>query len=85
MVIMVELLSRPLQGSELKEKPSSTNFMFATAVVELGLLLRNYQYKGTASFQGIIDLAEDSIGPDQHGYRNEFVDLVKKASSLVQP
>lgn len=61
---------------EITEVPSN-DFIFASAVAEFGLLLRNSDYKGTASYQAIIDrINNDEILNDD--YRTEFIELVEK-------
>ena len=45
------------------------------------MLLRNSQFKGSVTFEEVIDLANESVGKDVEGYREEFVS-VKKAAKL---
>jgi Ca-activated chloride channel family protein len=45
-------------------------------------LLRESEYKGNATFDKVISIANTSLGEDEEGYRKEFVSLVKKASEL---
>ena len=47
-----------------------------------GMLLRNSEYKGTASYDKVTDMADKSKGKDNEGYKSEFVRLVKIAKSL---
>lgn len=61
---------------------TSANFRFSAAVAELGLMMRNSEFKGNASYQQIIALAENAKDKDSDGYRAEFVRLVKLAQSL---
>lgn len=67
-----------------KEKPVSADadFEFATAVVEFGLVLRDSQYKGTASYQDVLQRAKAAKGKDADGYRAEFIKLVEIAQML---
>ncbi|HNX65892.1 MAG TPA: von Willebrand factor type A domain-containing protein [Bacteroidales bacterium] len=58
---------------------TSDRFRFAAAVAGFGMLLRNSEYKGTASYDDIISLAAGSKGEDEDGYRSEFIRLVKLA------
>ena len=60
----------------------SENLRFASAVAEFGLLLRNSEYKGQASYRQIIARAKSAFGKDEEGYRSEFVRLVKTAETL---
>lgn len=58
------------------------DFKFAAAVAEFGMLLRHSQYAGNATFAGILELAETGRGSDPHGYRAEFINLVRTADRL---
>lgn len=46
------------------------------------LLVRRAQ-GGDASIDGVLEIAESSIGPDERGYRAEFVELVHRAKALL--
>lgn len=67
-------------GSGLEE--ASDDFRFASAVAEFGLLLRNSQHKGSASYENLIERAEANVGQDAHGDRAEFVGLARQAAVL---
>lgn len=61
---------------------TSENFRFACAVVQFGMLLRKSEFKGNASYERVIQLANSSLGKDEEGYRKEFVKLVHSVSSI---
>jgi Ca-activated chloride channel homolog len=61
---------------------ASDNIRFSSAVAMFGMLLRNSEFKGTSSFQEIVDIADNARGKDKDGYRGEFVRLVKMAGSF---
>ncbi len=63
---------------------TSESFRFAAAVAEFGLLLRDSQHKGRASFENARMLAQSARGTDEHGYRAEFVRLLETAEALAQ-
>jgi Ca-activated chloride channel homolog len=46
------------------------------------MILRNSQYKGTATLDSVLSMAEDSLGPDRNGYRREFLQLVQRARPI---
>ena len=75
--------SLPL-GIDLPEvsAESSENFRFASALAAWGLTLRGSKYKGNASRALALQLANSALGFDPHGYREEFVSLLYKASEL---
>ena len=58
------------------------DFKMATAVAAFGMLLRNSEYKGKATYSQVLSLAESAKGDDEEGYRAEFIQLVKKAQLL---
>ena len=61
---------------------ASTDFKFATAVAEFGMLLRDSEFKGNSSYGAVLELAEEAKGADAEGYRSEFLNLVRKAREL---
>jgi Ca-activated chloride channel family protein len=46
------------------------------------MLLRDSEFKGQSSFAGVISLARSARGPDEEGYRAEFIRLVETAATL---
>ena len=63
------------------ETPSET-FIFASSVVEFGLLLRNSEYKHDANYDHVIERASTVLGEDMYGYRAEFIELVETARAI---
>lgn len=61
----------------------SEAFRFASSVVEFGLLLRDSNYKGSASYEEVLTRSEQALGDDELGYRIEFYELVRKAQQLA--
>ncbi|WP_158828848.1 VWA domain-containing protein [Mucilaginibacter lacusdianchii] len=61
---------------------TSTDFRFATAVAEIGLLLRESDYKQKANFNQAIEIARAAKGEDREGYRAEFIKLAESAKLL---
>lgn len=76
------LLTFPVTDKGGSYSRASTDFKFAAAVAEFGMLLRDSEYKGTSSFGGVLELAEEAKGADAEGYRAEFLTLVRKARNL---
>ena len=84
-----QLITKTVSESEIKQAyfynriPAvSENFRFASAVAEFGLLLRNSQYKGNASYDHVLEQANQARGNDVWGYRSEFIGLIERAKSL---
>ncbi len=63
---------------------ADADVQFAAAVASFGMLLRNSPYKGRASWAQVLDLAEAGRGADRHGYRAEFIELVRKAQQIAE-
>jgi Ca-activated chloride channel family protein len=61
---------------------SSDNFRFSAAVAEFGMYLRNSEFKGNTTIDSVLELAQNSRGKDEEGYRGEFIRLVKSAEVL---
>ena len=55
---------------------------FAAAVAQFGMLLRDSEFKGTATWSSVQALARQHRGEDADGYRAEFVRLVDLAAAL---
>ncbi len=52
---------------------------FSVAVAGFAQLLRGGQFMESFSYDDVIKLAQENKGADEFGYRNEFVQLVRKA------
>jgi Ca-activated chloride channel family protein len=63
-------------------RPLGANIGFASAVAEVGMLLRASKHVGSGSFASAIARASKFRGADNEGYRAEFVKLAELASSL---
>jgi Ca-activated chloride channel family protein len=78
------LLERGVVDEGLDYARATDDFKLASAVAGFGMLLRNSPYKGTLTFDGVLELAQAVSGSDPSGYRQEFLDLVRKARDLVR-
>lgn len=78
-----QLIVRHLNYKSTSLAKSSNNFKFSAAVAEFGLLLRNSKHKANASFKHVIELAKNSKGKDDNGYRAEFIRLVEMSEMQV--
>jgi len=59
------------------------DFRFAAAVASFGMILRDSKHKGTYTLDAVMEQADSARGPDRHGYRAEFVELVRTAKLLA--
>ena len=69
----------PLVDGGAAWQQASTDFIWASAVAGFGMLLRESPHAGETTWPMVLDLAGAGIGPDRHGYRNEFMQLAQKA------
>jgi Ca-activated chloride channel homolog len=65
--------------------PMSANLGFASAVAEFGMLLRDSEHKGKASYRAVAARARSFRGADPDGYRAEFIKLTDLAAALEAP
>jgi len=79
------LLEIPVQDLGLSLDEVGDDFRFASAVAAFGMILRDSKYKGTVTLEDVLSLGESGIGEDPHGYRAEFIELLKKAKTLKNP
>jgi len=63
----------------------SDRLRFAAAVAAFGLLLRDSEHRGQATFPLVLELARGAKGEDREGYRAGFLDLVRRAAELSRP
>ena len=75
-----KLLELTVQNKIMKN--SSDNFRFSAAVAEFGMLLRGSEFMGNTTIETVIDLARNSKGDDEEGYRSEFIQLIKMVNDL---
>ena len=77
------LLERIVETSETKQLSRTSNdYRFSAAVAGFGLLLRDSKFKGDASYEKMKQLASESRGKDEFGYRGELTELINKAALL---
>lgn len=76
-----EKMEIPVMISD-KNKVASSDFVFASAVAMFGQLLRNSDFKGTATYDDVISLARKGLGDDKMGYRHEFIRLAEAMKQL---
>ena len=77
-------LEFPIRDGDASYAQASNDFKFAASVAMFGMLLRESPYKGTSSFGAVQELADEGRGADRHGYRAEFLQLVRKAARLAR-
>jgi len=78
------LITHIVPDKSLSFEVTSDNFKFSSAVAEFGLLLRDSEFKGEATFDQVLNLAKLSKAKDENGYRAEFIKLVETSALLTK-
>jgi len=79
-----KLMQFPVSDRGTGWAQASRDFKFASAVAALGMILRDSPYKGNATIDSVLELAEAGKGEDKQGYRAEFIELAKTARGPVE-
>jgi Ca-activated chloride channel family protein len=77
-----ELLTFPVTGPPKPWPEASADFRFAAAVAGWGMLLRDSEHKGQATFPMVSEWALAAKGDDPQGYRAEFIRLVATSDAV---
>jgi Ca-activated chloride channel homolog len=72
----------PVRNGDQPFAKADPDFKFAAAVAGFGMLLRHSQHAGDITYENVLEWAEDGAVNDQHGFRTEFINLVRKAKSM---
>lgn len=78
-----EKIEIPVLKDSMNKKPSA-DFKFAMSVAMFGQLLRDSDFKGSATYQEAIALAREGVGDDPNGYRKEFIRLAEAVDQLAK-
>jgi Ca-activated chloride channel family protein len=78
-----KLVSVAVTGVPAEVASTSENLRFAAAVTSFGMVLRESEERGTASFDMAQELGRSALGEDRHAYRAEFLRLVAQARNLA--
>jgi Ca-activated chloride channel family protein len=76
------LLSVPVEDSDAKFGAATGDYQFAAAVASFGMLLRDSQHKGDATYDAVLEIAQ-SAGGETDAYRREFLQMVRRAKELA--
>lgn len=78
-----KLIEKSLSANTIPLASTSDNFRFASAVVEFGMILRDSEFKGDATYEEAIKLANSARGLDTYGYREDFINMLKTSMGLA--
>lgn len=78
-----QLIERVVQKADIEGfEAQSSDFQFATAVASFAQLMKDSSYTGEIGYDWIIETANANKGQDTFGYRSEFIQLARTASTL---
>lgn len=60
-------------------------FRFAAAVAQWGMLLRDSEYRGSGTYQWVLDTSAEADLPDPYGLKGEFRNLVELSAFGIAP
>lgn len=72
----------PVDAVEFQQ--ATADLRFAAAVAAFGMMLRDSESVAHLDWSDVHQWARTSLGPDENGYRNEFLDLITRAGQLVR-
>jgi len=75
-------LTFPVEDDGKRFGQASQDFRFAASVASFGMLLRDSQHKGNATYAGVLEIATEAASGDTSGYRQEFLEMVARAKKL---
>ncbi len=61
------------------------DFRFGAAVAAFGMILRESEHAGNATFERVLAWAGEGLGEDRGGYRAGFIELVEQARRIERP
>jgi Ca-activated chloride channel family protein len=76
------LIETALRGAPVAPERASENFRFAAAVAMFAMILRDSEYRGDASLDGVTALAKSAMGEDPFTYRAEFLRIVERTKLI---
>ncbi len=77
-----KLIVHTVRNKNVQWESTSSQFRFAAAVAQMGMLLSHSAFKGESTYEDVVRMAKSAIGNDPGGYRAEFLALAEKASRL---
>ena len=78
------LITKVVDSKTVALESTSHNFRWSAAVASFGMLLRDSEFKGNATYPKVEQWSRESQGTDPLGYRAEFIKLVQSVDLLAQ-
>ncbi len=77
-----KLITRTIKKSQITNEPTG-DFAWASSVAEFGMLLRNSEFKGSATYDHVLRTARANINDDRFGLKIEFITMVENAENIA--
>lgn len=77
-----KLIEKPVVDKSTSFEKSSQNFRWAACVAAFGMVMRDSEFKGNATLDQALQMAESAKGDDKEGYRTEFIRMIHSAQLL---
>lgn len=78
-----QLITQVLKNEKKQFEDASDNLRFASAVAGFGMILRKSEFYNDLTMEVVLEIAKNSKGKDDDGYKSEFIRLVRTAQSLM--
>ena len=78
------LIEHPVIDKKVSLSSTTDNFRWSAAVASFGMLLRESEFAGDASYSSVIQLAKNAKGEDKEGYRLEFIQMVRSFEVIAK-
>ncbi len=72
-----QLIEKLLDYRPIQLANTSDNFRWSAAVAGLSLIIRDSKYNNDLNTKKVLELANNALGEDLHGYREEFIEITK--------
>ena len=77
-----ELMDKSIMNTAISFSATSTDFKFCASIAQFSMLLKDSRYLGTSSWNSVVALAKEGLGPDSEGYRKEYINILETARLL---
>lgn len=77
-----KLIKIEVADKQIPFEKGSENLRFAAAVAAGGMLLRDSKYKGSATYDKVLEWAGNALGSDKGKHRADFLIMIKKAEQM---
>ena len=77
-----ELMDKSIMNTAISFSATSADFKFCASIAQFSMLLKDSRYLGTSSWNSVVALAKEGLGPDSEGYRKEYINILETARLL---